>query len=124
MEAALSPLQRGRCLETREGYAANSLCANCKEFLQRRCVSHLNLIMGCVVGKSTVSEWGCLRLHTAVEPPFNVLFQWPQVNTLSAKFPPFKTIGTLLSIYTSLKQGFHSHQICTYLNFVVGSPDV
>jgi hypothetical protein len=22
----------------------------CKEFLQQRCVSHLNLIMGCVVG--------------------------------------------------------------------------
>jgi hypothetical protein len=53
------PLQRGRCLETREGYSVNSQCAKCKEFLQQRCVSHVNLIMGCVVGKSTVSEWGC-----------------------------------------------------------------
>jgi hypothetical protein len=31
------------------------LCANCKEFLQQRCVSHVNLIMGRVVGKLTVN---------------------------------------------------------------------
>jgi hypothetical protein len=30
------------------------LCASCKEFLQQRCVSHVNLIMGCVVEKLKV----------------------------------------------------------------------
>jgi hypothetical protein len=28
---------------------------NCKEFLQQRCVSHMKLIVGCVVGKLAVS---------------------------------------------------------------------
>jgi hypothetical protein len=31
------------------------LCAKCKEILQQRCVSHINGIMGCVVGKLTAS---------------------------------------------------------------------
>jgi hypothetical protein len=34
---------------------SGGMCANCKEFLQQRCVSHVNLIMGSVVGKLTVS---------------------------------------------------------------------
>jgi hypothetical protein len=77
------------------------------------------------------SQWSCFSLHIAAETPFTILFQWPQVNTLSAKFPPFKIFVTLLSKCTSpkgnLKYGFHTHQICTYLNFimlVVCNPDV
>jgi hypothetical protein len=96
------------------------LFKNCKEFLQQRCVSHVNLIMGCVV-REIDSQWGHFSLHIAVGPLFNVPFQWPQVNTLSAKFPPFKIFIALLSKCTSpkgnLKYRFHSHQINTYLNF-------
>jgi hypothetical protein len=49
--------QGGRWLETRGICIRFSplLCASCKEFLQQRCVSHMNLIMGCVVRKLTAS---------------------------------------------------------------------
>jgi hypothetical protein len=50
--------QGGLRLETEEGFAANSPRVTvhiCKEFLQQRCMSHMNLIMGCVVGKLTVN---------------------------------------------------------------------
>jgi hypothetical protein len=56
--AGLSLLQGGHWLETRERDAEDSPPVTvhiCKEFLQQVCVSHVNLIMGCIVGKLTVS---------------------------------------------------------------------
>jgi hypothetical protein len=54
----LCPLQGGHWFETWEGYAANyhpvTVCI-WKEFMQQGCVSQVNLIMGCVVGKLTAS---------------------------------------------------------------------
>jgi hypothetical protein len=106
------------------------LYANCKEFLQQRCMSHMNLIMRYVAGKLMVS--GAASVCTLqVKPHLMFRFQWPLVNTLSVKFPPFKMFVTLLSKCTSLKgklkYWFHSHQLHTYFNFimlVVCSPDV
>jgi hypothetical protein len=77
------------------------------------------------------SQWGCFSLHIALKPPFNVPFQWHQANALSAKFPWCRIFYTLLSECTfprgNLKYRCHSHQIRTYLNFimlVVCNPDV
>jgi hypothetical protein len=84
-------------------------------------MSHVNQIMGCVLGKLTVNEWSCFRLHTSVEPPLNVPFQWPQVNTLSANSLHLRFLALYCPNALPLNRGFRSHQICTCLNFMVCS---
>jgi hypothetical protein len=131
-ETGLSLLQGGHWFETLEGYAANSPCycvqlqVVCAVDVRVTCEPNYGVYCG-----EIDNQWGCFSLYIVVEPPFNVLFQLPQVSILSAKFPPFKIFIALMSKCTSprgnLKYGFHSHQIHIYLNFivlVVCNPDV